>query len=231
MILRNIFSFILPLSFYSPRIVGGEGETQLGIRRTDRDIHRRKQISQEAVDKIIYDVLSSDKGLAALATGENVSGGFGSSTKGLFAQDLAVKLAGEIATLTADDYTTESGKEKTKTDRIKGGFSTVICTELAVQGRLPLDLYQHPRAFEHFNSLPLNTRAGYWIWANRLVPLMRKSPRLSALLAPIAIARYKFIICENFSVIGWASVYIAQPICYMIGACLPKVMRKSYGQS
>ena len=87
----------------------------------------QRKISQEGIDKLIYDVLSSDRGLASLAQGENSSGGFGSSTKQMMSQDLVTKLVGELANVTAENVTTTTG---TETQRNKKKSPTVICTEL-----------------------------------------------------------------------------------------------------
>jgi len=67
-------------------------------------------LSPEGYNQIIKDVLASDAGLASLATGENLSGGYGSSVKAQLAQDLVLNIAGEMAKLTAP--TIEQGKSK-----------------------------------------------------------------------------------------------------------------------
>jgi hypothetical protein len=67
----------------------------------------QKVLTQAGIDKLIYDVLSSDSGLSALAQGENVSGGYGSSSKSLMTQDLVTKLVGELANVTAPTVTSK----------------------------------------------------------------------------------------------------------------------------
>ncbi len=179
---------------------------------------RQLDLSAAAYDKIIKDLLSSDAGLASLATGENLSGGYGSSVKAQLAQDLVLNIAGEMAKLTAPSI------EKTKTVGKKtsagGKAITVICTELARQGKLPPALYS--LGHTHFLTLHPQTVAGYRVWADKVVPMMRKSKRLSNFLAPIAIARYRMIVLQEFSLIGAATIYLGQPICFVIGGFLSK---------
>ena len=88
----------------------------------------KKVLSQEAIDKLIYDVLSSDQGLASLATGENLSGGFGSTAKSQLAQDFVVKTIGELANVMAETVTKQDGtlEKQTTANTSKKGVKTVI---------------------------------------------------------------------------------------------------------
>ena len=185
----------------------------------------QKKLSQEGINKIIYDVLSSDQGLAALAGAENSSGGYKSSTKSLLSQDLIAKLVGEIANVTAPTVQEVSNSNVKRSaigegilpgaNRGGAGGGTVICTELLRQDLLDIDLYS--AGFAHFNSLPLQTIRGYQLWAMKVVPLMRKYPRLARLLAPIARGRYEYIVHRKLTLSGLITVYIGQPICYLLG--------------
>ena len=179
---------------------------------------RQLDLSQAAYDKIIKDILSSDAGLAALATGENLSGGYGSSVKAQLAQDLVLNIAGEMAKLTAPSI--EKTKTVGKKTSGKSGLTTVICTELARQGKLPPALYS--LGHSHFLTLHPQTVAGYRVWADKVVPMMRRSKRLSNFLAPIAIARYRMVVLGEFSILGAATIYLGQPICFVIGGFLSK---------
>jgi len=71
------------------------------------------QLDQAAIDKIIQDVLGGADGLASIFGGEHSSGIYNSSVAAQAAGDLASKLVGEIATLTAKRITTsgEAGKQ------------------------------------------------------------------------------------------------------------------------
>lgn len=179
----------------------------------------RKNVSQEGIDKIMRDILGSEQGLAALATGENLSGGTASTSKTQLAQNLVTDLAGQLALINAETITTTNSQSKTLTDKLSesttGQVGTVICTELVRQGLLPKELYDagHP----HFLSLPRRTIIGYQLWAKKVVPIMQKSERLSKALLPIAFARYNHITNRNRNVIGWLTVWAAQPVCYVIG--------------
>ena len=180
----------------------------------------QKNLSQAAIDKLVYDVLSGDQGLASLATGENLSGGYGSSTKALLAQDFVVKLVGELANITAPTVTTQSQEAKQQSTSKSKKKMSVICTELHRQGLLGDWLYNHPKALKHFESLPWNTVRGYQLWGNPVVARMKKSTALSLALAPIAHGRYVQIVTGKRTFSGMLTIYIGQPICYAIGAAL-----------
>lgn len=185
----------------------------------------RRNVSQEGIDKIMKDILGSDQGLASLASGENLSGGSGSTTKTQLSQDLVTKLAGELALINAETITSSSSEGKTLTDKIGtgasgsyGGKGTVICTELVRQGLLDKELYE--AGTSHFLSLPHRTVTGYQCWAKKVVPIMQRSRKLSEALVPIAVARYNHITGRNRNAIGLLTVCIAQPVCYAIGYSL-----------
>jgi hypothetical protein len=172
----------------------------------------KRVLSQAGMDKIIADILGSDQGLAALASGENVTGGMNSSVKTQLAQDMVTKIAGELANLTApvvEESSTSTGSSAKKK-------ASVICTELNRQGWLPDELYQAGHA--HFLSLSPYTVAGYRAWANGIVPILAKSPRISAHIAPIAILRYRMVTgIDRWNLVGALTIYLGQPICYLIG--------------
>lgn len=167
-------------------------------------------LSPEGYNKIIKDILASDAGLAALATGENLSGGYGSSVKAQLAQDLVLNIAGEMSKLTAPTVSQSKTKKK----------MSVICTELERQGLLDTELY-NAGAF-HFFNLPKETVVGYRVWATKVIPILQKHTWIAKAIAPIAIARYHMIVHGKFNVVGAITIYIAQPICYVIGCFLGK---------
>lgn len=176
-------------------------------------------ISQDAVDKIVKDVLGGDTGLASLASGENVAGLSGTSVKSMLASDMVSKIVGEIAKLQATTVTTVDQTQESDTKKASGGLKTVICTELERQGRLDTELYL--AGTEHFMSLSETTVRGYRVWANKVVPLMQRSEKLSAAIAPIVNARYLHITGRKPNVIGWVTVHVCQPICTLIGLFVP----------
>jgi len=49
---------------------------------------------------------------------------------------------------------------------------------------------------------------------------MERSPVLSNLLLPVAVSRYKMITTGKFHFLGALTLYIGQPICFLIGAAL-----------
>lgn len=182
-------------------------------------------LSKEGYDKIIQDIMGAEQGLAQLLQGQNMAGLFGSSTSTLMTQRFVTDLAGELAKLTAETVTEKD--EKTVQKKSSAGLKTVICTELERQGLLDTELYNAGHA--HFLSLPAETVRGYRVWANKVVPLMQKSPRLSKLLAPVANKRYEHITGRRKNLIGWITVHLCQPICYLIGIFVPE--GEDYGKT
>lgn len=65
----------------------------------------RLKVDQAAIDQIIQDVLGGADGLAAIFQGEQTAGIFNSSVAAQASGDLAAKLVGEIAKLTAEKQT------------------------------------------------------------------------------------------------------------------------------
>lgn len=194
--------------------LGSQAASSLFGDKSSSTATSKLDLSPEGYNKIIRDILASDEGLASLATGENLSGGYGSSTKAQLAQDLVLNIAGELAKLTAP-------KTESKTSSSKKKLS-VICTELNRQGYLSDELYEEGK--EHFNKLPIETLTGYRVWADKLVPKMQKSQALTKFFAPIVQARYELVVQKRFSLLGAATIYLGQPICYVIG-CIVLAMR------
>lgn len=74
----------------------------------------RLKIDDAAIQKIIEDVLGGAEGLADIFAGEQSAGIFDSSVAAEAAGDLATKLAGEIAKLTAEKETTQEQRQETR---------------------------------------------------------------------------------------------------------------------
>lgn len=95
--------------FGSGSSMQGSGQShQKGQARTSFNQHnrgsKRLQISDEAIQKIIQDMLSeTDGGLAAIFGGEKASGLYNSSVAAEEAGDLAAKILGEVGKLRATE--------------------------------------------------------------------------------------------------------------------------------
>lgn len=200
-------------------IEAGRGTTNEKLRQEGTSTSKLN-IDQAGLNKIIQDVLGSEQGLAALVQGQNTAGLHSSSTNTLLAQKFVTDLAGELAKLTAETVETSTVSKNTDTKAKSSKGKTVICTELERQGLLDTELYE--AGHSHFLSLSPQTVRGYRVWANRVVPLMQKSPRLSRTLAPIANSRYEHVTGRRKNLVGWITVHICQPICYLIGFFVPE---------
>ena len=177
----------------------------------------QRVFNQQAIDKLIYDVLSSDQGLASLASGENLSGGFNSSAKTLQTQDFLTKLIGELAIASAPEIT-QSSETQTSSSKKK---PTVICTELARQGLLDPDLYEAGGGPS--KQVSFITWSGYICWAEKVVPAMQRSPALSRALLPIVRSRYLYLTgAPGTHTLGRLSVFLGHPICWIIGVVLTR---------
>ncbi len=200
----------------------------MGAERQDNKVKTRESgrtttklnLTQEGFDKIVQDILGAEQGLTALVQGQGTAGMYGSSTNTLLSQKFATDIAGELAKLTAEQVEDFSRRKDETEAKNKAAFGTVICTELARQGLLSQELYQAGHA--HFLSISPQTVRGYRVWANKVVPLMQKSPWLSHALAPLVNCRYEHVTGKRKNFLGWFSVHICQPICYLIGFFVPE---------
>lgn len=202
-------------------IFDNKAEASQGKKNIDGTIVKQRVFDQAAIDKLVYDVLASDRGLASLASGENLSGGFNSSTKTLQTQDFLTKLIGELAIASAPEVTQEDRTERVQDKKASSRVKTVICTELARQGLLCPELYE--AGGPPSKQVSFITWSGYICWAEEVVPLMQKSARLSKALLPIVRSRYLYLTgAPGVHALGRLSVYIGHPICWLIGVVLTR---------
>ena len=175
----------------------------------------QRVLSEEAQMRMITQALSADQGLAQLLSSQNLAGGFGSSSATLQAQDFMSKVIAELAAVTAPlQETQESGSSNKKK-------MSVICTELVRQGMLDPELYAAGE--DHFRKIPENTKIGYWSWAVHVVSLMRRHEMLCWLLLPVVQSRYEMITTGRFKILGAATIYLGQPICWLIGSVIKRL--------
>lgn len=166
---------------------------------------KSRKISQAGYDKIVYDILSSDQGLAALAGGENGAGLYGSSTKGLMAQDLTAKLAGELALLQSEETTVQKNEK-----------GSVICTALHDLGKLNHFLYLD--GIPHFRKLSPYVIYGYQWWGIPVAKHIYKYPegKVTKLFTYLVNKRYNHVLGYG-SLLGAASVFIGHPLMNLLG--------------
>jgi hypothetical protein len=175
----------------------------------------QRVLSPEAQMRMITQALSADQGLAQLLSSQNLAGGFGSSSATLQAQDFMSKVIADLAAVTAplqeDQVSSSSQKKK----------ASVICTELVRQGMLNAELYAAGES--HFLKISENTKIGYWSWAVYVVYLMRRHEMLCWLLLPVVQSRYEMITTGQFKILGAATIYLGQPICWLIGSVIKRL--------
>lgn len=115
------FSFFSDITGAITDVIGGSTKSKVAgnVDITGKATNTRKgttteglEISQEAVNKIIQDVLGGADGLAAIFAGEQSSGIFNSSVAAQAAGDLASKIVGEIAKLRAKKVVSEDITEE-----------------------------------------------------------------------------------------------------------------------
>ncbi|MEY8217467.1 MAG: hypothetical protein RPT13_03900 [SAR324 cluster bacterium] len=83
---------------------------------------QKLNIDEAGVQKIIEDVLGGAEGLASIFGGEQTAGIFNSSVSAQAAGDLASKLAGEIAKLTAEQESVTEVDQETTQESGSGGL-------------------------------------------------------------------------------------------------------------
>ncbi len=77
----------------------------------------RLDISDEAVDKIVTDILRGPDGLSSIFAGEQNAGVFNSSVANQAAGDLTAKISGEIAKLRAERVQTQEQTQTSATEQ------------------------------------------------------------------------------------------------------------------
>ncbi len=104
---------------------------------TDLTTSSQLKLQQEAIDKLIEDVLGAGgSGLASIFGGEQATGLFNTTTSAEQAGDLAAKIVGELAKLTGEQVTTKSGTEDVtgsqRTDEAKRAAEASITGNLGL---------------------------------------------------------------------------------------------------
>lgn len=188
----------------------------------------RKVLDQNAINQLIYSVLSSDQGLAGLATGENMSGGGRSSTKALMAQDLITKLVGELANVTAPTIDTMNQSETQKSQQTVTSNtqqqasskkkSSVICTELHRQGYLESEEYIQGQ--KQFYLVSPYIVSGYQWWALPIVERMKTNKDLCEKFLPWIKDYYAHVFSKKRTLRSCLILYVGKPLAYVVGLIL-----------
>ncbi len=92
----------------------GSSRTEASLSGENRD---RLEISDEAIDKIVTDILRGPDGLASIFAGEQNAGVFNSSVANQAAGDLTAKISGEIAKLRAERVQTQEQTQTSATEQ------------------------------------------------------------------------------------------------------------------
>lgn len=194
----------------SPGMFGAYGNVALDLipSRTTTTTNKsaQTQYSDNALNDMIYQLLSGSSGVSAIATAEAGTGGFGSSAKQLQLADLISSTAGEIAKAKAPQTSSETQTTKKK--------KSIICTVLYENGLLDEELYF--RGQKQFIELPLEVILGYHKWGYWVAAQIPTYTLLTKVCRFIAIRRYTYVLFGQFSITGWISVKLGEPFCKVI---------------
>lgn len=123
--------------------------------------------------------------------------------------------------INGDQQICYDGKLQSADDPPESDFQKkVICTELFEQGRLPLHIYKADTAFGH--TVHPAIHAGYLLWAQYVVKLMRRSSAFTDFVELFARPwahhmAYKMGVETEDSVLGRALMTVGCPICFVLG--------------
>jgi len=194
-----------------PNMLGAVGNSVLDVipSRTTTKINKGSQtiLSPEAINQVIYEALSGSSGISAIKSGEAASGGYGSSTAALQSADLLAEVASQIGQATGPKVQQSETTTKKK--------KSIICTRLYELGDIPRDLYFAGQ--QEFQRLPPEVIEGYHSWGYPVSELLDTRPLIRKVAKFIALARYKYVLEGKWSLLGWMTVAIGEPICGVIG--------------
>lgn len=219
--LGSIFSSALPaiggiVGSVLPGFIGSQNQTQnqSGTQRQYKDL------SPEAMQKLVSDILGSEQGLAATAQGQSAAGLYGSSTNALLTQKLVTDTAGMLANLTAPTVTETSQRTEQKSRK-----KSIICTSLMHAGLLDKELFRAGEA--HFQTLHPRVVEGYLYWGTPLAVSIRKNPQSATAKFWLAVAkaRYLHITGRKKNLLGASTVWLVQPACYLLSFLIRKGSR------
>jgi len=108
--------------------------------------------------------------------------------------------------------------------------STVLCSELYRQGKMPEHIFAADKAYGKL--MPTEVMAGYHLWAKPLAKQMAKRKWVTAVVRPFITAwakqmAHKMGVEPNTSYLGLALNSAGIPVCWVIGVALSK--RTSWG--
>jgi hypothetical protein len=197
-------------SFKSPGMLGAGADTVLDFIPTRTSTTTNKssqtQYSGTALDDMIYQMLSGNQGVSAIASQESASGGYGSGAKQLQLADLISSTAGEIAKAKAPVTSSETQSSKKK--------KSIICTILYENGLLDEQLYF--RGQDQFIKLPVEIILGYHQWGYWVAGQIPENKLITRIAKFIAIRRYTYVLFGQFSFTGWISVKVGEPFCKVL---------------
>lgn len=116
--------------------IGASTSSTFNSGRTDT---QQLMLTDAAVNHLANQMLESNQGLASVVKGDNISGGYNSTTKGLLASDLVSRISGEVAargamTVTkigsSSSDTFNSGSTNTQTIGPTSGFTDTDVTQI-----------------------------------------------------------------------------------------------------
>lgn len=190
-------------------LIGGEVLDTFFPARTTTVTNKSTQtnLTERAQQDMIYQMLSGQGGIATMGAAEASSGGYKSSSKAIGIADLISSTAAEIEKIKAPVVTTGQSSSKSK--------KSIICTALCDAGLMDRELYEVGQA--EFDLLPSAVIVGYYLWAPYLAAKIPSNRLVTAVALYIVECRYNYVIMREFSLTGWLTVKIGEPICGWLG--------------
>lgn len=177
--------------------------------RTTTKIDKSSQtnLDQNAIDQLVYQALSGNSGISAIRTQEAASGGYGGSQAAIQSADLIAAVAGQIGEMTGPKVQQSETTTKKK--------KSIICTALHDAGLLDKGLYELGQS--EFAKLDPIVISGYHSWAYWVADRIPRNKTITRIAKFIALRRYEYALFGVFSITGWMTVHVGEPICAFIG--------------
>lgn len=138
-----------------------------------------EEVSQEKATALLKQLLEGVNGLAAVSSGQNIAGGYDSTTQQMLTNDLLSRSTAQVAALGSkktvqQEQTTHNKQVDTFEKDAPIERDWIICTELYKQGRI--DKKHFVVGYRVFAGYDEQTKRGYHFWARSWVAHLKAHP-------------------------------------------------------